>query len=111
MTEQLKPCPFCGGEPFKLDCEQGWHLECANDDCISQPALSGFHHRYENAVKAWNTRHIPEGYQMVPIEPTSNMRRASMQVNDFIPSYDESADFNEEIYKAMLAAAGDQDEN
>lgn len=65
MSEELKPCPFCGGEPYTLDTREGWHIECSNDDCVCQPSLYTFYHRFEDAVEKWNTRHIPKDYVIV----------------------------------------------
>lgn len=52
MSEDLKPCPFCGGVPrhntiFDI-------AECYN--CGGQASID-----------TWNIRHIPEGYALVAI--------------------------------------------
>ena len=56
--EELKPCPFCGGEAILLeDWKDGnFIVGCANNDCIAR--LSGIpsFDNAEQAVKAWNTR-------------------------------------------------------
>lgn len=56
--EELKPCPFCGGEAILLeDWKDGnFIVGCANNDCIVR--LSGIpsFDNAEQAVKAWNTR-------------------------------------------------------
>lgn len=49
--EELKPCPFCGGEaipPNELD----HHVSCS--ECR---ASGGNWAEYDSAVEAWNTRH------------------------------------------------------
>ena len=52
MTEQIKPCPFCGSQPTILTEENTacWYVEC---DCEAQ----GPHESTsEQAITAWNTR-------------------------------------------------------
>ena len=58
MTEKLKPCPFCGGEPQLV---QGygaysftWYVECHGEDCAVTPDTSG--HGRDNAIARWNRR-------------------------------------------------------
>lgn len=62
MTEKLKPCPFCGEEPYLqfresdktlLDVE--FYVECANPYCGVEPVTSGFETE-EDAIAAWNRR-------------------------------------------------------
>jgi Lar family restriction alleviation protein len=64
MTEELKPCPFCG---YALPFEEGicppllneeedteltpWLIGCSNCGCGGPPELSE-----QKAIKAWNTR-------------------------------------------------------
>lgn len=57
MSEELKPCPFCGGLPDKTPQSVGY---ARNEEfCIwCQPCLvEGPHkHNEQEAIKAWNTR-------------------------------------------------------
>lgn len=62
MTEQLKPCPFCGGEGKIFGAIHG-HDEadvfvagCKKKDCIDGP----LHNTPEAAAKWWNTRYEPQ---------------------------------------------------
>ena len=53
MTEELKPCPFCGGEAKCIEFYGLYHVICCNcyvagKDCSTR----------ESAVSAWNTRPI-----------------------------------------------------
>ena len=54
MTEELKPCPFCGGKAeisyFDSSC-QCYDVEC--NDCGA--CLMGFEER-EEAIETWNKR-------------------------------------------------------
>jgi len=70
MTE-LKPCPFCGssGKLEYIEMAGGWVAGCSNDNCAGGGRLSG---NKEKTVQFWNFRTIPEGYKLVPIEPTQD---------------------------------------
>ena len=53
MTEQIKPCPFCGGEAKCIEFYGLYHVICCNchiagKDCSTR----------ESSVSAWNTRPI-----------------------------------------------------
>lgn len=52
MSEELKPCPFCGGEAeMRLyDCE--YFAQCI--ECFSSTAAD--HQTEEDAASAWNRR-------------------------------------------------------
>lgn len=62
MTDELKPCPFCGGRP------NSWHhrspfgisnicdVYCNRDD--HNVVVTG--NSLEEAIAAWNTRHEPD---------------------------------------------------
>ena len=55
MTEELKPCPFCGGEAKCIEFYGLYHVICCNcyiagKDCSTR----------ESAVSAWNNRPIEE---------------------------------------------------
>lgn len=62
MTDELKPCPFCGGNPrvFSHNNEwigRTWHIECLDDNC----GCGTCHHdSAEIAATVWNRR-IDEG--------------------------------------------------
>lgn len=53
MTEELKSCPFCGGETLEMDRNNGeWFVTCYECPC---QGVEGNLTR-EQAIKAWNTR-------------------------------------------------------
>jgi hypothetical protein len=62
-----------------------------------------------DALKSDPVPSIPEGYQLVPVEPTFEMQRAGMYTESN-PDDPVSLTFREvtAIYKAMLAAAKDE---
>jgi len=76
----LAPCPFCGGEA-KLTASDvvGYIIICDNHDCISATDWFG---SSEQAAAAWNRRAsppaaVPDGWVMVPKEPTPEMLDAA----------------------------------
>lgn len=57
MTEELKPCPFCGGPATHEPCGD---IGCAEDGCgvVAMVYCFGDH---ENTVERWNKRPIEDG--------------------------------------------------
>ena len=56
MSDELKPCPFCGGEAFFHEIvEYGVKVVCKN--CWNE---SKFYHDKIDAIEAWNKRTQPE---------------------------------------------------
>ena len=103
MTDQLKQCPFCEGEAELRtdgdDLNYPIWIQCTK----CQAGVEPFPNK-EFAILEWNTRHIPDGYQLVPIEPSEAMRKAA---------WDQHYCNNEgalTLYKAMLKAAGNQND-
>lgn len=108
MSEELKPCPFCGST--NVDAQAFRHgSECYTVRCDGCGALgplkrssAGSHIRWDLAMEAWNTRHIHEGYALVPVEPTAEMIDAGFRADS------ESFPLKH-IYKAMIAAAAQEE--
>ncbi len=99
MSEELKPCPFCGseGELYKREkwYSREFDVRCINSECGTH--FTGFN------VSEWNARHIPEGFALVPIKPTYEMRKASTYWNDmYLGGHESPEEFNVEIYHAMI---------
>ncbi|HCK0913000.1 TPA: DUF551 domain-containing protein [Klebsiella michiganensis] len=71
--------------------------------CVTTEA---FYHWMRLAYEAGNSPVIPDGYMMVPKEPTDEMIAAAMNCDDVLFNSDESfcVQFGN-IYEAMLAAA------
>lgn len=64
----LLPCPFCGGIAFMV--QEGTHAQCLTPGCCVGPICG---------LDSWNTRAAltpPEGYVLVPVTWTSEMRSA-----------------------------------
>lgn len=61
MTEDLKPCPFCGS-PATLyefgDCHPRYVVYCDNDHCMFSGELLAIY-KENIAVEKWNTRVEP----------------------------------------------------
>ena len=63
MTEELLPCPFCGGEAKIIDnvrINRNYCVECSNKSCrfISSDYMT---------IKEWNTRYQPK-YKRVDLD-------------------------------------------
>lgn len=81
----LRPCPFCGADPESgaWD-EHGFAIQCSSNlsKCPINPAYSGYDH--QATIDRWNTRAAltpPEGYVLVPMEPTREMIDAYVAVD------------------------------
>jgi|SRR5690554_3719447 len=96
MSEELKPCPFCGAPDI------GGGMFMHSVTC----ALKYIEARESVPDWAWNERHIPEGYALVPVEPTRVMRDA---FHDSYEDYENGdASCPDAQWKAMIAAAQEQ---
>ena len=51
MTEELKPCPFCGHDASVFGVGGIMHVVCLNCNASSGPRLS-----LQDAIKDWNRR-------------------------------------------------------
>ncbi len=114
MSEELKGCPFCGGSKISISfseicCPIEWSAIalCSNCGCETEGSgvCSDKEDAKQEAIEAWNTRHIPEGFALVPIKPTYEMRKASTYWNDmYLGGHESPEEFNVEIYHAMITA-------
>ena len=64
MSEELKPCPFCGGRAW-LESNRDWHrVKCDhNGNCIIdefEPMYSGHEQGKGWIIQDWNQRANPE---------------------------------------------------
>lgn len=106
---ELRPCPFCGGTDIFVEPDErgsgGQHvapyhvgcIRCKCEQCADEEA---------EAIAAWNrrvspgaaqTREVPPGWKLVPVEPTEDMILEGNKRTWPIPS--------KYAYHAMLAAA------
>lgn len=53
MSEELKPCPFCG-EPARIRFNDVFYAECSNRLCLVHPKVSAT--TPEVATEIWNRR-------------------------------------------------------
>lgn len=108
MSQEFMPCPCCGSEVVaKRKNFGGGHggapdtrwFECGQ--CGLRSAAYFFDDQRNAVLDAWNSRYVPEGYALVPVEPTEEMLEAG-----YGPAEDGTpAVFPDEIYKAMIKAA------
>lgn len=57
MSDDLKPCPFCGGKASKTpdpSHSTGWEVGCFSGKCDVEPHVWAVH--LETAMMQWNTR-------------------------------------------------------
>ena len=52
MTDELKPCPFCGGDDLEVTDMDGDHYVLCHGCALEAP----FHDSRAEAVAAWNRR-------------------------------------------------------
>ena len=74
MSEELKPCPFCGGV---ANVEQLGHADSVFACCLRCATSSAVKESEDEAITAWNTRTPPAGMALVPLEPLKEVRRIS----------------------------------
>lgn len=97
---ELLPCPFCGGkatlyggpyaqETYSIWCENRHHMEGGMDQ--------------DEIKKAWNTRHIPEGYALVSKSQLMTWYDVLQEAIDS-PQYDHKARAKIAV-RQMVAAA------
>ncbi|HDY90015.1 MAG TPA: restriction alleviation protein, Lar family [bacterium] len=56
MPDELKPCPFCGGEAEAINVsDTTWKIGCKNCHIQFGHSWLGFAFK-ENAIKMWNRR-------------------------------------------------------
>ena len=68
MTEELKPCPFCGSEANlryeryvddiignSVHCSDKFSVHCSNDKCIANDMFTEYSSSYD-AISNWNRR-------------------------------------------------------
>lgn len=52
MSEELKPCPFCGGEANLHKSDEFWYVAC--NECVNQ--TTHFYNGKDIVIQRWNTR-------------------------------------------------------
>lgn len=67
---ELLPCPFCGGEAHLVTGAPEYWVKCLSCNASSDTTACSV-----RAADQWNWRHIPDGWQAVPNEPTDEMLR------------------------------------
>ena len=58
MSEELKPCPFCGSRAevnYKIDLDS-WIVECSNFCCPASYMIGWWYDTERDAIDGWNRR-------------------------------------------------------
>ncbi|MEN4502704.1 MULTISPECIES: hypothetical protein [Enterobacter cloacae complex] len=108
IAKTVRAAMLQGAEPvttaYKLPFEQWLSQQTGTIDvecgCVMTEV---FFHWLRVAYEAGNSPVIPDGYALVPVEPTTNQWAAGMQ------AFDSGMDKVTRVYKAMLAAAPQQE--
>ena len=68
---ELLPCPFCGKEPFRVRRKGSYVgiVKCKSTGCSNS----------KMRIEDWNTRTVPEGYVLVPVEVSEKMLQAGAE--------------------------------
>jgi Lar family restriction alleviation protein len=109
----LLPCPFCGGEAEYDNADDSAARWVWCKGCGAKVAAE---FSDEAATAAWNRRHVPEGFALVPVEPTTDMlqdgqmaarkaRRPAVSGMAIDTQVRAECAVEAAIYRAMLAAA------
>jgi len=72
ISEELLPCPFCGGIAYITKMGVGWYAECSNDDCGAE--VAGTTDRL-SAVAAWNHRAADSRAKQAVVETSEARKR------------------------------------
>ena len=66
ISEPVKPCPFCGGEPMlekssrwpknSRESVEGYTVVCVESKCVIFGANNQYYRTPERAIKRWNER-------------------------------------------------------
>jgi hypothetical protein len=54
MSDELRPCPFCGCKPYVGYDGTSWRVGCRSGVCLIMPELSMW--KKSDAISYWNTR-------------------------------------------------------
>ncbi|EHU3537392.1 hypothetical protein KY436_002476 [Salmonella enterica] len=106
-----RPADSSNGDDIEAWFDEGWNacraamLQSKYRD-LSQPVDPQISEYEKIMIQAGNSPVIPDGYALVPVEPTDEMIAAAMNCEDVLFNSDESfcVQFGN-IYEAMLAAA------
>ena len=103
MSEELKPCPFCGREAeLRTDGDDSnypiW-IQCTK----CQAGIEPFPDK-EFAILEWNTRHIPDGYKLVnkQVNMESKLADTLADIMDY-PTYTDATNI-QRVWSDLLEA-------
>lgn len=77
MSNELKPCPFCGGIAEYEAVNKKWLVEC--QVCVISTSVPM--HGKKAAAVYWNRRDLPEGYHIVAIDHEQEQRKRNYEAS------------------------------
>lgn len=82
MSEELKPCPFCGGDPITEfactpDGDGAYFVHCQHEDCPAWPNTQG--DTEAEAIAAWNHRQSATTEALVAMEQAREVLERAQQ--------------------------------
>lgn len=100
MTEQLKPCPFCGGEADIMTPEAD-NMKCATVMCMGCHVTGKEGESIAEAVEAWNAR--------AAMQPTP--QEAAKVLLEWVDGHDptELDDRLTQVFRSALCAIASED--
>lgn len=96
MSEELKPCPFCGSHATIRQNFHGFYVECDNIDCR---AVGSWDLGASGAIEKWNTRPLEDALRARVAELEAELL-AARKVVGWIPFDEQRPPEDETLYVA-----------
>ena len=96
MSDDLKPCPFCGGEPFSFEDyghSTAWEVGCSNSQCRVEPNV--WEKTRDEALASWNTRTPDTGIEALT-EQLEAARADAKEAEAYAEELEKEIELNEQ---------------
>ena len=90
MSEELKPCPFCGGKALYCppDYQDARHIVICNGyDCIARPSMHASSRKH--VITDWNTRPVEDALRAKVAYLESALNDAETNVHKALSAFNE----------------------